>query len=337
MASKKTATDSARTEKAKSTEAEKATGTLRKITDLSLGDIVLIPGFDGPRIICTATKAGDGADTGKFEVALRDETGEVEHARFGPDEEVQVVGKAPKGAKDRPVPAESAARKTTKGKGTKNKAPKPEGAKKPKAPAPPKEKKTSALDAAAKVLGESGEPMNCQEMIKAMPEKGYWKSPGGLTLHATPYSALLREIKAKGKEVRFKKANRGQFSLRSASLGQHGSPAWPRFTRGLFLTNRVLTSTFSGETRVSFRHLISIGKIRLQLVPPAGSILSGRGFRRHHCWRRQGVGTLAQGSLRQGNHRPDDQAGQAILPGRHRQGTDRQKPVRQDQAADACE
>jgi len=105
MASKKTAKDSAHTEKAKITEAEKATGTLSKITDLSLGDIILIPGFDGPRTICNATKVGDGADAGKFEVALRDEGGEVEHARFAPDEEVQVIGKAAKGGKASPVPA----------------------------------------------------------------------------------------------------------------------------------------------------------------------------------------------------------------------------------------
>jgi len=215
MASKKTAKDSAHTEKAKSTEAEKATGTTRKITDLSLGDIVLIPGFDGPRTICNATKVGDGADAGKFEVALRDEAGAVEHARFGPDEEVQVVGKAAKAGKASPVPADSAARKTSsKGKGTKSKASKPEGAKKAKKePKATKEKKTSALDAAAKVLSENGEPMNCQEMIKTMADKGYWTSPGGLTPHATLYSAILREIKAKRKEARFKKADRGKFSL----------------------------------------------------------------------------------------------------------------------------
>jgi len=70
MASKKTAKDSAHAEKAQSTEAEKATGAKRKVTDLMLGDIVLIPGFDGPRTICDATKVGDGADAGKFEVAL---------------------------------------------------------------------------------------------------------------------------------------------------------------------------------------------------------------------------------------------------------------------------
>ena len=42
----------------------------------------------------------------------------------------------------------------------------------------PKEKKLSALDAAAKLVAESGEAMNCQEMIKGMSEKGYWTSPG---------------------------------------------------------------------------------------------------------------------------------------------------------------
>ena len=216
MAAKKTTNDSGVTEKAKTTAEEpQAAGTPKKIADLSIGDIVAIPGFDGPRTIRGAAKVTDGADTGKLDVALRDEAGEVEHARFGPDEEVQVVGKGAKGAKDVAVPAGSAARKTSsKGKGTKTKAAKPEGAKKTKEPKPPKEKKPSALDAAAKVLGEKGEPMNCQELIKEMSEKGYWKSPGGLTPHATLYSALIREIKVKGKEARFKKADRGKFSLR---------------------------------------------------------------------------------------------------------------------------
>jgi hypothetical protein len=34
-------------------------------------------------------------------------------------------------------------------------------------------KKLSALDAAARVLGESKEPMNCSQMIEAMAAKGY--------------------------------------------------------------------------------------------------------------------------------------------------------------------
>ena len=75
-----------------------------------------------------------------------------------------------------------------------------------------KPKKVSALDAAARVLTETGEPMNCQEMIDAMAKKGYWTSPGGKTPHATLYSAMLRELKAKGKEARFKKTERGKFA-----------------------------------------------------------------------------------------------------------------------------
>jgi hypothetical protein len=77
----------------------------------------------------------------------------------------------------------------------------------------PKAKKTSALDAAARVLEEAGQPMTCPEMIEAMTTKGYWASPNGLTPAATLYSAILREIKAKGKESRFVKTERGKFGL----------------------------------------------------------------------------------------------------------------------------
>jgi hypothetical protein len=93
------------------------------------------------------------------------------------------------------------------------KAPKAEG-KKAK-PAETKAKKVSALDAAARVLAEAKEPMNCQEMIKVMADKGYWTSPGGKTPHATLYSAILREIKVKGKDSRFKKTERGKFTANS--------------------------------------------------------------------------------------------------------------------------
>jgi HB1, ASXL, restriction endonuclease HTH domain len=79
-----------------------------------------------------------------------------------------------------------------------------------------KPKKLSALDAAATVLGQAGQPMNCKEMIEAMAKKGLWTSPGGKTPHATLYSALLREIGAKGKEARFKKVERGRFAATGA-------------------------------------------------------------------------------------------------------------------------
>ena len=76
-----------------------------------------------------------------------------------------------------------------------------------------KPKKLSALNAAAKVLADAKEPMACKELIEAMEKKGLWTSPGGKTPHATLYSAILREINAKGKEARFKKTDRGNFAF----------------------------------------------------------------------------------------------------------------------------
>jgi hypothetical protein len=74
----------------------------------------------------------------------------------------------------------------------------------------------SCLNAAAKVLFEKGEPMNCKEMIEAMASKGYWTTPGGKTPHATLYSSIAREIRDKGKESRFKKDDRGKFTSTGA-------------------------------------------------------------------------------------------------------------------------
>jgi hypothetical protein len=86
-------------------------------------------------------------------------------------------------------------------------------AKTPKTPKTPKaDRKLSAIDAAAKVLAESAEPMNAKQMIEAMATKGLWTSPGGKTPHATLYSAILREIATKGNEARFKKTDRGHFA-----------------------------------------------------------------------------------------------------------------------------
>jgi hypothetical protein len=78
--------------------------------------------------------------------------------------------------------------------------------------AEPKEKKVSALDAAARVLAEEGRPMTCKELIAAMAAKGYWTSPGGQTPDATLYSAILREVSTKGTNSRFQKTERGKFA-----------------------------------------------------------------------------------------------------------------------------
>jgi hypothetical protein len=79
----------------------------------------------------------------------------------------------------------------------------------------PKAKKTSALDAAVRVLEEAGQPMTCPEMIEQMAAKGYWTSPKGKTPSATLYSAVLREIATKGKDARFVKTDRGKFAAKT--------------------------------------------------------------------------------------------------------------------------
>jgi short subunit dehydrogenase-like uncharacterized protein len=109
------------------------------------------------------------------------------------------------------------AKKTTEPaaeKGKKNpKGGKPDGATAKKTEKAAKLKKASALDAAAKVLAETGTAMTTKEMIDAMAAKGYWTSPGGQTPAATLYSAILREINVKAKDSRFRKTERGKFAL----------------------------------------------------------------------------------------------------------------------------
>jgi len=75
-----------------------------------------------------------------------------------------------------------------------------------------KDKKLSAIDAAAKVLTDTKQAMNAKELVEAMAAKNLWTSPGGKTPHATLYSAILREINTKGNDARFKKTERGKFA-----------------------------------------------------------------------------------------------------------------------------
>jgi len=88
---------------------------------------------------------------------------------------------------------------------------------KPAAPSPAKSasaKKYSALDAAALVLRESGQPMSCPDLIAQMAAKGYWTSPKGKTPSSTLYAAMMREAKLKGAASRFKKTGPGRFAYR---------------------------------------------------------------------------------------------------------------------------
>jgi short subunit dehydrogenase-like uncharacterized protein len=210
----------------KATPAEGTTPVLTKqVTDLSIGDVIQATGFDGPRTVRRATKVTKGPLKGKFELHLVDANGEVDVADFGAEENVQVVGHEDAKKKGEPT-AKLAKGRPPKGAAKKPAAEKPEAT--PKADAKPKagknaktkpeagDKKLSAINAACKVLADSGKAMNTQELIAAMTEKGLWTSPGGLTPHATLYSAILRELKAKGAESRFRKVEKGKFAAKTA-------------------------------------------------------------------------------------------------------------------------
>jgi len=93
------------------------------------------------------------------------------------------------------------------GEGTPKKAQKAK-----KTAAPKKERKMSGLDAAAKVLAEAGAPMNTKDIVETAATKGYWKT-NGKTPAATIYAAIIREIATKGKDARFKKTDRGLFTV----------------------------------------------------------------------------------------------------------------------------
>ena len=70
----------------------------------------------------------------------------------------------------------------------------------------------SGLDAAAKVLAEAGEPLNCKTIVERALAKGYWKT-GGKTPQATVYAASIGEMAKKGDASRFAKAQRGKSTL----------------------------------------------------------------------------------------------------------------------------
>jgi HB1, ASXL, restriction endonuclease HTH domain len=125
------------------------------------------------------------------------------HASNGKAVEVKTPVKPPQQARGKIVPATSSAEAP---------ATAPEASSAPPAKERAKSGKLSALDAAAKILEEMGQPMTCQEMIDAMAKKGYWSSPGGRTPAATLYSAILRELKTKGDACRFVKTERGKFA-----------------------------------------------------------------------------------------------------------------------------
>ena len=70
----------------------------------------------------------------------------------------------------------------------------------------------TCLDAAAAVLKDAGQPMQCKAMVAAMAAAGLWSSTAP-TPAATLYSAILREVAKRGEAARFRKTDRGHFTL----------------------------------------------------------------------------------------------------------------------------
>lgn len=84
---------------------------------------------------------------------------------------------------------------------------------KPAKPTETPTKKISQIEAAIIVLGKSKDAMNCKEMVEAMQVAGLWSTPNGATPEATLYASILREINTKGRDARFRKTERGHFTL----------------------------------------------------------------------------------------------------------------------------
>ena len=109
-------------------------------------------------------------------------------------------------AKASPAKAEAAKSDTAKAAPAKAAAPKPADGAKPK---------LSLVKAAIAVLKETDEALNTKQMIEQAKAKGLWTPGEGKTPEQTLYSAIAREIKAKGENARFVQVSKGHFKLAS--------------------------------------------------------------------------------------------------------------------------
>ena len=109
-------------------------------------------------------------------------------------------------AKASPAKAEAAKSDTAKAAPAKAAAPKAADGAKPK---------LSLVKAAIAVLEETDEALNTKQMIELAKSKGLWTPGEGKTPEQTLYSAIAREIKAKGEAARFKMVSKGHFKLAS--------------------------------------------------------------------------------------------------------------------------
>ncbi|HEV7299822.1 MAG TPA: HTH domain-containing protein [Tepidisphaeraceae bacterium] len=140
---------------------------------------------------------------------LRPAAAEPEAPQRAPEAQREAI--APVGD---PEPAEVAprAKRPAKAKATAAVATPAKEAKKPEETTAKPAGKLTCLDAAAQVLQQADEPLQCKTMVARMQEQGLWTTAAP-TPAATLYSAILREITVKGDSSRFKKTDRGHFAL----------------------------------------------------------------------------------------------------------------------------
>ena len=75
-------------------------------------------------------------------------------------------------------------------------------------------KKMSLLDAAAHILSLGAAlPMRCQDIVKLAIDRNLWTPGVGKTPASSLHAAISREIKTKGDDSRFRKAERGKFEI----------------------------------------------------------------------------------------------------------------------------
>ena len=117
-----------------------------------------------------------------------------------------------KNLEPRPGDAAPSSAKAAEAKSAKVSTPKTARAAAPSAKAVP-QKGLSLLSAAAAVLEQSDEPMSVKAMIATAKDRGLWTPGEGKTPEQTLYSAIIREIKSKGGESRFRKEDRGRFAF----------------------------------------------------------------------------------------------------------------------------
>jgi hypothetical protein len=200
----------------------------RVVKDLVIGERSPLDGFDEPQRVRKAKPIRTGVDAGLSELTRVAPDGETERIALAPEAAGTVVGQEQAatdqrgGPKAKAKPKSQVKRRTKPAVGapvTPQTAVPPVPQLQPKTVPPPRgpkqapaKKPLSCLDAAAKVLTESGQPMSCPELIAALAAKGYWTSPAGKTPAATLYAALVREIVTKQDQARFRKTGPGRFA-----------------------------------------------------------------------------------------------------------------------------